>query len=848
MLSTDGFALEPAKLAKTPVESPYLIFIHGVASSTWGSFGDLWHKDRRVELNAIRGEYGDRVLAFEHASLTCSPIENALELVKLLKDLPVGTRLHLITHSGGGLVGELLCRGGALETMKKPGRVPGDVIEIMEPFCLEEFKLFEGEAGKYQGYSEQLKELGALLQKKRFNVERFVRVACPALGTSLASGRLDHWFSIIGSIGAAALSETPLADAFKDMGDFITTVIGKRIDPSTLPGLEAMMPESAVINLINWPGLTVSGDLMVISGDIEPEAKWAKSLVWATDRFFDGNHDMAVNTLSMYGGAKRSGRSLVSFHRGPEVNHFRYLKNQSSAQAIVKALTAEDSEVESFEPLRKPTVDIYRAVIPRTTDPMPVVFVLPGIMGSELEVEGNLIWPDIPNLFNGKFRYLSIDSKNVRPLRPFARYYGELIEYLTGTHKVVPFPFDWRLPIEAEADRLAGSMAAAADEARRQRQPLRILAHSMGGLIARTMIARHEGLWKDLCKTPGARLVMLGTPNSGSHAVTELLMGRSSILRQLAFLDTVHSTRDLLTIIARFPGLLAMLPKDNREDYFALETWKSYHKYSEGKWILPQADDLSQAYAFRQLYDNAPIDSEHMVYVAGCAEATIVRMYLDPNAKDYRDCIQFDATSRGDGRVTWESGIPPGLPVWYMENVGHGDLPAYEPGFKALLDLLQKGGTSLLPRTPPVSRAAENLFPMPRKMDDLYPDEDVIAGTAIGASPHRHRHWLRRERAVAVRVVHGNLMYARHPVAVGHYAGDTIISAEKSLDAALEGLLRRRHQIGIYPDALGTSAIFINPRLRSYPSASPRGAIVVGLGTVGPRQVKRPAIWGSARC
>jgi len=31
----------------------------------------------------------------------------------------------------------------------------------------------------------------------------------------------------------------------------------------------------------------------------------------------------------------------------------------------------------------------------------------------------------------------------------------------------------------------------------------------------------------------------------------------------------------------------------------------------------------------------------------------------------------------------------------------------------------------------------------------------------------------------------------------GHYAGDTIISAEKSLDAALEGLLRPSSQLGI---------------------------------------------------
>jgi hypothetical protein len=29
-------------------------------------------------------------------------------------------------------------------------------------------------------------------------------------------------------------------------------------------------------------------------------------------------------------------------------------------------------------------------------------------------------------------------------------------------------------------------------------------------------------------------------------------------------------------------------------------------------------------------------------------------------------------------------------------------------------------------------------------------------------------------------VVHGNLAYSKHPVAVGHYAGDAIVSAENT--------------------------------------------------------------------
>ena len=41
---------------------------------------------------------------------------------------------------------------------------------------------------------------------------------------------------------------------------------------------------------------------------------------------------------------------------------------------------------------------------------------------------------------------------------------------------------------------------------------------------------------------------------------------------------------------------------------------------------------------------------------------------------------------------------------------------------------------------------------------------------------------------MAVSVVHGNLAFARHVIAVGHYAGDTIVSAEQHLDRALRAL------------------------------------------------------------
>ena len=81
-------------------------------------------------------------------------------------------------------------------------------------------------------------------------------------------------------------------------------------------------------------------------------------------------------------------------------------------------------------------------------------------------------------------------------------------------------------------------------------------------------------------------------------------------------------------------------------------------------------------------------------------------------------------------------------------------------------------------------------------------------------------------RTLNVSVVHSHLRQAIYPVAVGHYYRDVIVNAEAALDAALDGALRRRFDLGVYPGEVGTSEIFLH-------GLHPPGAIVIGLGPVG---------------
>ena len=356
------------------------------------------------------------------------------------------------------------------------------------------------------------------------------------------------------------------------------------------------------------------------------------------------------------------------------------------------------------------------------------------------------------------------------------------------------------------------------------------------------MIARHPELWQQVCRHPGARLLMLGTPNGGSHAVTELLVGKASALKGLALVDFLQGKLDLLKMISRFPGVLAMLPKDLKEDYFSPATWANYSQKAGKGWVVPDSENLRRARMFRELIDGTPLDPARTAYIAGNADVTIAAMEFDSK----RNEIRFLATTRGDGRVTWDSGIPAGVPTWYVD-VEHGDLCNDSGSFPAIKDLLETGRTALLSQTAKVARGAVDLFPVEPKEIEMYPTEEVLADSIIGAGPRKHKQPHKAKVPVEVRVIHGDLAFSKYPVTVGHYAGDAIVSGEKYLDSVLGGGLSQQHLLGLYPGPVGSAAIFINANQQASRLAHP-GGIIVGLGTPGQLSQDRSAGRSWAHC
>ena len=380
-----SFALTKAvKDSDIPTNKPVLVFLHGTASSTAGSFSGLWTEGEGTDVRAdLFKQYGGHVYGFEHRTLTESPIENALAL---LEYLPKSARVHVVSHSRGGLVGELLCRG------QRQGA---------DPFTKEDIdSAYAHVTAAEQQHTTLIRQLNSKLKEKRITVERFIRVACPTRGTNALDERLDRWLSITLNLLDYVLPPG-LADFYDIFKEFALALIKTRAKPEELPGLQSMVPESALVRLLNAPDastgepIRVDADLHVVAGDIEGGPWWKRLGVWVTDQFYDSQHDLIVHTPAMYGGASRSQEKPSRFYmaQGEQVNHFSYFTRTETRRRLVDGLTKppELDGYESFDPATKQrSAREARARAPMKVPqgPRPIVVVIPGIMGSELEAGG----------------------------------------------------------------------------------------------------------------------------------------------------------------------------------------------------------------------------------------------------------------------------------------------------------------------------------------------------------------------------------------------------------------------------------------------------------------------------
>jgi len=810
-------ALEPN--LDTLLGGPALLVVHGFTGSIHGSF-----KFEDDVVNGIYRAYGGRTFAFDHPTLAKTPGENAEWLGKQLRE---GMTLDVLAHSRGGLVARELARIAA--------------------------------------------GLGV-------DVRSITFVATPNAGTPLADperpmGLIDAVTNLVGAL--------PGSDGLQMVLELLKDVVLK----STLDGLTGLVAMNPA-SLEKFNEAAVPGSLCVrsISADYSPVMN-AGIVKTAQDRLMDTyfggvRNDRIVPTLSTIVTAGQfrvpvDQRLVLDSSRS--VDHSSFWTNERAVRQLRDWLRPDWREqppapvhVSEAEPLAEvalPPNPVTIAHIASAVADLPeaarkaleevlggpvdpgatatvegstrrAVVVIPGIMGTHLrrKSNGEIIWIDPLRLARGHFAELLLPPATGPAGEIEAgglnRTYLPLISRLAAEEWDVHLAdFDWRVDIFESAERLAAQLETILKA--KPKREVHLVAHSMGGLVARAMAVKRPDIWESL-----GRLVMLGTPNRGSFAVPLILTGEEAIVKTLAFVDMRGRPEDLLNVVSTFPGIYQMLPDpesepadDHHKQLFDAATWGSGSQVSQRL--------LTGARTFHAELGGF-VDKKRMVYVAGYGHPTPFRIEVDAPGK-----FKIGRFLRGDGRVALELGLLEGADKPWFSTGTHGGLPS-APDVLADIGALLTGGTpTKLTHDEPVRRggAVDTPVMIAAEHFDLAYDGGTSRGgtadlgdwraaelrlgealrlTVGGGSPQPSR------PTVTVSVLNASLEQSTYPVVVGHYAGLPQGGAEVFLDRKLGGPLQARFRLGQYPEQPDRALFVAAPKNRR-----PLGAIVLGLGELG---------------
>lgn len=334
------------------------------------------------------------------------------------------------------------------------------------------------------------------------------------------------------------------------------------------------------------------------------------------------------------------------------------------------------------------------------------VAVINGIMGSLLDrrykdTTTKRIWLAYLRLFNGAMSELrmGLDGGPADPdieifVSGLHKSYWKLLLELDTAWQVLPCPFDWRLDLDRSAEALAQRLQHWA-----QGEPVHIVAHSMGGLVARRMIQRFPDLWAALDDREGhrrgGRLIMLGTPNQGSFIIPLTLTGEEKAVRRLALLDRKHGLKATQGTVSTFHGPYQMLPSpevdlgDEHRDLFKSSVWGSVPHHPD---LLELGRRFQQSMAQVESHDR-------LIYVAGYDFETPARVRIEKPG-DFR----YQTTLDGDGRVPHSLGLLDGVPTYWVREA-HGKLPESDLVLEDIHGLLATGQPRVLLRDKPARRA-----------------------------------------------------------------------------------------------------------------------------------------------
>lgn len=863
-------------------DGPALLLVHGTNSLTHSGFGGF----PESAVAAMHERYQGRVFGFDHPTLSVDPLGNCQALAQLLPD-GVTLDVDVLCHSRGGLVARSLVELG--ESAGTAGKLrvrqvvfvatPNRGTPLADPDRLG--SLLDGLTNlldlvpdnpvtdSLNGIVTVVRQLavGALKGLDGLVSMRFIK---PEGDQAAATGSPAGGFlGMLNQPRTTATRYRAIAADFEPAPESGLATVARDKLVDAIFGFEPndlIVPTASAFSWNGGPGFPVSDRLV-----LPPTRGVNHSTFWTTPEVLE----TLATWLTPDEAAVRAGPPRPVAPSTPplapaagsldEVDERFAAGDLDGVRRAIAALPPAQ-----FDELRQLVGD---AALQAFADRGGVgagrkegtVFVVPGVMGSHLDARDGAardhVWLNPVRLVSGEFRRLTVmagarDDKAAGgiTLGGLYRTYLPLVLALDERWDVVPVAYDWRLPVRTAADRLAGVIG---DHFDGRPGPAHVVCHSMGGLVARMLIAAHRDVWdamdsaKDRAK--GGRLVMLGTPNRGAFSIALAFSGDDRLVRWLAALDLVNSKADILRVIASLPGLYELLTAPDAGP----DGSDTASLYDAASWAggYMDADLLGQARATHALLASRGLDPERMYYVAGAGHETPDAVKVGTGGR-----FRYRTTRAGDGRVPHSLGLADGsgAPLfpgrtWYT-GADHGELTTDGSVARAVDAILRDGTTTLLRDSPPAgagARSSPNGRWLPAAL--VEPAEpvgpEVVTGSAL-RSPATSRGerraafqraaatavsgWLGRPPAahsaapvLRVRVLHASLEHSRYPVLVGHYRGDPIRGAEGFLDWRLDGQLTRRQAVDRYPREIG-DVLRITTE-----GGSPVGGIVVGLGGSG---------------
>jgi len=309
------------------------------------------------------------------------------------------------------------------------------------------------------------------------------------------------------------------------------------------------------------------------------------------------------------------------------------------------------------------------------------VYLLPGIMGTQLglartaPLPPDLLWIDPQDIIAGRLTQLRLgdpvatsaaDQLVTLGAIPYT-YLALQLRLRAAGFTVIMHQYDWRRSLSDLAAQFAARVRADGTG------QIMIVAHSMGGLIARAAMA-----------LPGMhrvqRLIALGVPQCGSFGAVQALRGTYPVVRRLAALDREHDAEALAAqVFGSFPSLYQLLPPQQRPDLLDAATWPQLG-------LRPDATLLRQARGF--IASLPPTDPRYCAII-GYGQRTITDLTV--TTEDFH----YGISDAGDGTVPLESAYLQGC-ANYQLRCEHSALPRSATVARALGELLSGGHTRAL--------------------------------------------------------------------------------------------------------------------------------------------------------